>query len=72
MRFILFVVSVILFNLSAYCQEKLDSVAVYGDVSDSFTYEKLKGVHVEILRADSSLVFDFHTGPRLWLWRLPS
>lgn len=63
MRFILFVVSVILFNLSAYCQEKLDSVAVYGDVSDSFTYEKLKGVHVEILRADSSLVFDFHTGP---------
>lgn len=41
----------------------MDSVAVYGDVSDSFTYEKLSGVYVEILRADSSLIFDFHTGP---------
>lgn len=63
MRFITLVLSAISFSLSAYSQETQDSVAVYGNVSDSFTYELLKDVHVEILRADSSLIFDFHTGP---------
>lgn len=36
-----------------------DSVAVYGNVQDSFTCEILKGVRVEIMREDSSLIRDF-------------
>ena len=63
MRLITFILSAISFSLSVYSQGAKDSVAVYGNVSDSFTYEPLKDVHVEILRADSSLIFDFHTGP---------
>ena len=63
MRFIILVIAVISFNLAARSQDIKDSVAVYGNVSDSFTYEQLKGVHVEILRADSSLIYDFHTDP---------
>lgn len=50
-------------NLTGHSQEIRDSVAVYGNVSDSFTYELLKDVHIEILRADSSLICDFYTGP---------
>ena len=63
MRFIILIIAVISFNLAARSQDIKDSVAVYGNVSDSFTYEQLKGVHVEILRADSSLIYDFHTDP---------
>lgn len=63
MRTITLILSILLFTLSAYAQDARDSVAVYGNVTDSFTYEPLKDVHVEVLRADSSLIFDFHTGP---------
>ena len=63
LRLIIFIVTASSFTLSARSQETPDSVAVYGNVSDSFSHELLKGVHVEILRADSSLIYDFHTGP---------
>lgn len=46
----------------AWGQTAADSVAVYANVQDSFTYEMLKGVHVEIMRADSSLIDEFYTG----------
>lgn len=48
---------------NAFSQTAKDSVAVYGNVQDSFTYETLKGVHVEIMRPDSSLIFEFQTDP---------
>ena len=38
-----------------------DSVAVYGNVKDSFTHEVLRDVHVEIMRPDSSLIDEFYT-----------
>lgn len=37
-------------------QSQRDSIAVYGKVMDSFTHEMLKGVQIDILRPDSSLV----------------
>lgn len=48
---------------NAFSQTAKDSVAVYGNVQDSFTYETLKGVHVEIMRPDSTLIFEFQTDP---------
>lgn len=42
-------------------QNARDSVAFYGRVMDSFTHEMLKGVHVEIMRTDSSLNAEFDT-----------
>ena len=63
MRSIIFVISVIFLDLAAHSQGIKDSVAVYGNVTDSFTYEQLKGVHVEIMHADSTLISDFYTGP---------
>lgn len=53
----------ILFPCIATAQTQRDSVAVYGNVAASFTHEKLKGVHVEIMRPDSSLITEFHTDP---------
>ncbi len=47
--------------IMVYAQTMRDSVAVYGNVSDSFTYERLKNVRVEIMSADSSLVDEFFT-----------
>lgn len=46
--------------------EESDSVAIYGNVVDSFTREILKGVHVEILQQDSVPVLDFYTNA---IWR---
>ena len=42
--------------LSVHAQSQRDSIAVYGKVMDSFTHEMLKGVQIDILRPDSSLV----------------
>lgn len=42
-------------------QNARDSVAFYGRVMDSFMHEMLKGVHVEIMRTDSSLNAEFDT-----------
>ena len=39
-----------------HAQSQRDSIAVYAKVMDSFTHEMLKGVKVEVLRPDSSLV----------------
>ena len=39
-----------------HAQSQRDSIAVYGKVMDSFTHEMLKGVQIDILRPDSSLV----------------
>ncbi len=47
--------------LMVSAQTGRDSVAVYGNVSDSFTCERLKNVRVEILREDSSLIDEFYT-----------
>lgn len=39
-----------------HAQSQRDSIAVYGKIMDSFTHEMLKGVQIDILRPDSSLV----------------
>lgn len=63
-RFSQWLTLVVLFVLgSAHAsgQTAADSVAVYGNVQDSFTYEVLKGVHVEIMHTDSTLIDAFDT-----------
>lgn len=52
----------LIFAGNLLAQTSSDSVAVYTKVVDSFTYEMLKGVRVEILRPDSSLITEFQTG----------
>ena len=47
--------------LSVHAQSQRDSIAIYGKVMDSFTHEMLKGVKVEVLRPDSSLVSQHNT-----------
>ena len=47
--------------LSVHAQSQRDSIAVYAKVMDSFTHEMLKGVKVEVLRPDSSLVSQRNT-----------
>ena len=47
--------------LSVHAQSQRDSIEVYGKVMDSFTHEMLKGVKVEVLRPDSSLVSQHNT-----------
>ena len=44
-----------------HAQSQRDSIAVYAKVMDSFTHEMLKGVKVEVLRPDSSLVSQHNT-----------
>ncbi len=58
-KFIL--VGFFLLALTVHAQSERDSVEVYGNVMADFTYEKLKGVRVEIMRADSSLITEFLT-----------
>lgn len=61
------ILAILLFSFSwcspVLAQTAQDSIAVYGNVSDHFTYEKLKDVRIEIMRPDSSLIEEFHTGP---------
>ena len=47
--------------LSVHAQSQRDSIAIYGKVMDSFTHEMLKGVRIDILRPDSSLVSQHNT-----------
>ena len=47
--------------LFVHAQSQRDSIAIYGKVMDSFTHEMLKGVKVEVLRPDSSLVSQHNT-----------
>lgn len=62
MRFFIIIFCFIFLSFgNAFGQTAVDSVAVYGNVQDSFTYEILKGVHVEIMRSDSSLIDKFQT-----------
>lgn len=42
----------------------VDSIYVYGRVVDSFTYELLKGVRVEVMHADSSPITELVTDAR--------
>lgn len=44
---------------SVFGQAEKDSVAVYGNVKDSFTHEILKDLHVEIMYSDSTLIDEF-------------
>ena len=44
-----------------HAQSQRDSIAVYAKVMDSFTHEMLKGVKVEVLHPDSSLVSQHNT-----------
>ena len=52
----LFVALAFLPFIVVHAQSQRDSIAVYGKVMDSFTHEMLKGVQIDILRPDSSLV----------------
>lgn len=57
----LFVVVLALFLSTAlFAQTARDSVAVYGNVMDSFTHEMLKGVRITIMLSDSTVVAE-HT-----------
>ena len=44
---------------NTFGQSQKDSVAVYGNVKDSFTHEILKDVHVEIMNSDSTSIDEF-------------
>ena len=60
-NFIAFFCFISLLSGEVYAQTSKDSVAVYANVKDSFTYEILKGVRVEIMRQDSTLIDEFST-----------
>lgn len=60
MRNIIALILLSLLPCGAFAKSEHDSVAVYGNVVDNFTHEILKGIRVEIMRADSSLITEFN------------
>ena len=49
-----FLLFLVLSSCVSFAQTERDSITLLGRVMDSFTYEMLKGVRMEILRSDSS------------------
>lgn len=56
MRHLVTLLLLFLVCITTFGQTEKDSVAVYGNVKDSFTYEILKDLHVEIMYPDSTLM----------------
>lgn len=56
MRYLFSLYLVFFVCISIFGQTEKNSVAVYGNVKDSFTYEILKDLHVEIMYPDSTLM----------------
>ncbi len=61
MRSPLLLIFIFLPFVAIHAQSQRDTIAVYGKIMDSFTYEMLKGVQVDVLRPDSSVVLQLNT-----------
>lgn len=59
MRHVITLYLLICVCINTFAQTEKDSVAIYGNVKDSFTYEILKDLHVEIMYSDSTLIDEF-------------